>query len=203
MIQVPDWWVGDVSRETLDKLEGYAALILKWTPKINLIAKSTIDDVDTRHIWDSAQVYTARPGLWADLGSGGGLPGVVVAILAQADGLETSVSLIESDQRKATFLRACARELDLRMTVMAERIEETHELQAQTISARALAPLDTLLLLAAPHLAPDGLLLFQKGGQWQDEVKAARRNWQFSYDAMPSKTNSEAVVLKIKDIKRV
>ncbi|WP_299547938.1 16S rRNA (guanine(527)-N(7))-methyltransferase RsmG [uncultured Tateyamaria sp.] len=203
MMQVPGWWDQNVSRETLDKLQGYAALIRKWTPKINLVAKSTIDDIEARHIWDSAQIHTSRQGVWADLGSGGGLPGVVVAIFAQADGLDAAVTLVESDQRKATFLRTCARELDLPMKVVAQRVEDVQGLQAQTISARALAPLDSLLSLAKPHVAKCGLCLFQKGAHWQEEVEAAQQNWRFSYDAMPSKTNAEAVVLKIKDVTRV
>ncbi len=137
------------------------------------------------------------------MGSGGGLPGVIIAILAQSNGLDTSILLVESDQRKAAFLRTCARELDLSMKIVARRIEEVESLQAQTISARALAPLDTLLSLASPHLVAEGLCLFQKGVQWKEEVEAAKQNWRFSYEAMPSKTNAEAVVLKIKDITRV
>ncbi|GGX39864.1 ribosomal RNA small subunit methyltransferase G [Tateyamaria omphalii] len=203
MMDLPDWWETSVSRETFDKLETYADLIRKWTPRINLVSKSTLSDLETRHIWDSAQVYIPRSGLWADLGSGGGLPGVVVAILAQGNGLSTSFTLVESDQRKSTFLRTCARELELPIKIMACRIEAVEALNAQTISARALAPLDSLLSLALPHLTQDGICLFQKGAQWQDEVVAAKQNWRFSYEAMPSKTNAEAVVLKIKDISRV
>ncbi|WP_299203315.1 16S rRNA (guanine(527)-N(7))-methyltransferase RsmG [uncultured Tateyamaria sp.] len=203
MMQTPDWWGGSVSRETLDKLQAYADLIRKWTPRINLVSKSTVSDIEARHIWDGAQVFTPRSGVWVDLGSGGGLPGVIIAILAQSNGLDTSILLVESDQRKAAFLRTCARELDLSMKIVARRIEEVESLQAQTISARALAPLDTLLSLASPHLVAEGLCLFQKGVQWKEEVEAAKQNWRFSYEAMPSKTNAEAVVLKIKDITRV
>ncbi|WP_299045106.1 16S rRNA (guanine(527)-N(7))-methyltransferase RsmG [uncultured Tateyamaria sp.] len=202
-MRAPDWWDDDVSRETLDKLQAYADLVRKWTPKINLVAKSTLEDMDVRHIWDSAQVYTRRTGRWADLGSGGGMPGVVVAILAHATESGANVVLVESDQRKAAFLRTCARQLDLPMTVIAQRIEDVPPLDAQTISARALAPLGDLLGHAERHLATGGICLFQKGMQWQGEVKAAEENWRFSYEALPSKTNTEAVVLKIKDITRV
>lgn len=202
-MDVPSWWTSSVSRETLEKLQAYADLIRKWTPKINLIAKSTLDEVEIRHIWDGAQVYEPRTGHWADLGSGGGLPGVVVAILAQAAGDNTQVTLVESDQRKCAFLRTCAREFGLQMSVVSKRIEETPTLSAQTISARALAPLDDLIYLAEPHLAEGGLCLFQKGAQWKAEIEAAQQNWQFSYDAKQSRTKAEAVVLKIKDIKRV
>lgn len=203
MMQVPTWWDADVSRETLDKLQAYADLLRKWTPKINLISKSTVSEIETRHIWDGAQVFSARTGTWVDLGSGGGLPGVVIAIFAQSNGLNTSVTLIESDQRKAAFLRTCARELNVPINVVAYRIEDVPALNAQTVSARALAPLETLLSLASPHLAANGLCVFQKGALWKDEVEAAKQNWRFSYEAMPSKTNAEAVVLQIKDISRV
>ena len=203
MIRVPEWWSGDVSRETLEKLTAYAELVRKWTPKINLIAKSTIDDFETRHIWDSAQVFVSRPGAWADLGSGGGLPGIVIAILRQSMGTDTRVTLVESDQRKSTFLRTCGRELDLDLSVIAHRVETIDPLQADTISARALAPLDQLLGLASPHLAANGVCLFQKGAQWRDEITAAEENWRFSWTAKPSKTNAEAVVLELKDITRV
>lgn len=102
------------------------------TPKINLISKSTVSEIETRHIWDGAQVFSARTGTWVDLGSGGGLPGVVIAIFAQSNGLNTSVTLIESDQRKAAFLRTCARELNVPINVVAYRIEDVPALNAQT-----------------------------------------------------------------------
>ncbi len=113
-MQVPSWYDRDVSRETLEALASYAELLRRWTTKINLIAKSTIDDVENRHIWDSAQAYTGQSGRWLDLGSGGGLPAVVVAILAKGEGRDLNVICVESDLRKATFLRTCARELGFR-----------------------------------------------------------------------------------------
>ena len=82
MMEAPGWFVRDVSCETLEKLDAYKALLEKWTRKINLISKSTIDDISMRHIWDSAQIYQQVTHKWVDLGSGGGLPGVVIAVLA-------------------------------------------------------------------------------------------------------------------------
>lgn len=203
MMEVPGWWSGDVSRETLQKLQDYAALMRKWSPKINLVSRSSLPEIEERHIWDSAQLYIGRHGRWVDFGSGGGLPGVVISILSQANGSESQVTLVESDQRKAAFLRTCARELDLPMVVYANRIEILDPLEAQTISARALASLDVLLRLSAPHLTVGGLCVFQKGARWKSEIAEAQQNWRFSYDVMPSKTNLEAVVLKVKDITRV
>ena len=98
-----------------------------------------------------------------DFGSGGGLPGVVVAVLASGEGHEILLKLVESDQRKATFLRTCARELDVPIDVSTQRVESLPTHCAHTISARALASLDALLGLAAPHLAHAGTCVFMKG----------------------------------------
>lgn len=201
-MQVPDWFDQDVSRETLDKLSAFEALLAKWTKKINLVAKSTVDDIASRHIWDSAQVYQPTDGIWTDIGSGGGLPGVVIAILAQGRGDAQKTVLIESDQRKSTFLRTCARELDLPMTVIAKRIEQADPQGANIVSARALADLDTLLALATPHLADGGTCIFMKGAQWRSEIEAAEQNWRFACVATPSKTNPDAAILRIRDITR-
>ena len=118
----------NVSRETYDKLRAYEALIQKWNPSINLVAKSTLSSVWNRHIMDSAQVYFAavddRSSTWTDIGSGGGLPGIVVATLAQGDGQQINVTMVESDKRKSVFLRTAIRELNLSSAkVINERIE--------------------------------------------------------------------------------
>lgn len=202
-MQVPSWYASDVSRETLEKLDAYAALIRKWTGKINLIARSTLNDLETRHIWDSAQVYSGESGEWCDLGSGAGLPGIVVAILAQGNNTPLNMTLVESDQRKGTFLRTCARELHLSITVCAERIENTEAKPHQIVSARALADLDKLLALAKPHLAPDGTCIFMKGARWQEEINAAMQNWRFSYEAQRSNTDTNAAILRIRGLERV
>ncbi len=203
MIDVPGWFSGDVSRETLIKLEAYKNLLRKWTRKINLISKSTVDEIADRHIWDSAQIYQKASGKWVDLGSGGGLPGVVLAILAQGDEEVLDLTLIESDQRKATFLRTCARELDVSLTVIPKRIDKAEEQKASIVSARALADLSSLIELSQPHLSEGGMGIFMKGVKWQAEIEDARRNWLFSCEATPSKTNPEAAILRIRDIQRV
>lgn len=202
-MQAPSWYEGDVSRETLDKLAAYATLLRKWTTRINLISKASEDGIEDRHIWDSAQIYDHTEGEWLDMGSGGGLPGVVVAILAQGDGCALTMTMVESDQRKATFLRTCVRELSLPCTILASRIEDVPPITSGTISARALAPLDHLLGLCARHLGPNGRCLFMKGARWQEELSAARANWRFSCNATSSKTNTQAAILDIRDIERV
>ncbi|MFL4469372.1 16S rRNA (guanine(527)-N(7))-methyltransferase RsmG [Tateyamaria armeniaca] len=202
-MDAPNWYPHDVSRETLEKLADYGQLLRKWTTKINLISKLSESDLEERHIWDSAQIYTPDDKNWLDLGSGGGLPGVVVAILAQGDGHSQRMTMVESDQRKATFLRTCARELDVSFDVVAERVENLHPQSAQIVSARALASLDTLLGYAFRHLKAGGECVFMKGEAWEDEVSAAKANWRFSCDATPSRTNPKAAILRIKEIERV
>lgn len=194
----------DVSRETLERLKAYEALLNKWNPAINLVAKSTIKNAWQRHFEDSAQVYALAPKVlhWADLGSGGGFPGLVVAILAEEQSPGLRLTLVESDRRKATFLQTVMRELDVQAKVLPQRIEAVDPLQAGVISARALAPLDALLSHAARHLAPGGHALFLKGANHQAEIEAARENWHFSVEISPSQTDSAAVALKIGDLTR-
>ena len=155
----------NVSRETTARLDAYAALLAKWNPAINLVARSTMTDFWTRHILDSAQLFDlAPPGArhWADLGSGAGLPGLVIAILAPERTLDLRVTLIDSDQRKAAFLIAALRETGVRAEVRAERIEDLAPLGADIITARALAPLPVLLAYAERHLSAGGAALFPK-----------------------------------------
>lgn len=196
----------DVSRETLQRLEIYAALVRKWNPVINLVARSTLDHLWPRHFADSAQLYRLAgqaSGRWADLGSGGGFPGLVIAILAQGEGRDLQVTLVESDQRKAAFLMAAARETEVRVEVLSRRIEGLPPLGAQILSARALAPLDKLLDHAARHMHPDGMALFPKGQAHPAEIRQALEMWRFLYETIPSLTDEAAVVLKIRNITRV
>ena len=119
-----------VSRETLDRLEALEALLKKWNPAINLVAKSTLGSAWDRHILDSAQLYTLAPpkvAHWADLGSGGGFPGLVIAALSHELDPDRRVTLVESDRRKATFLREAARQLGLSAEIRDERIESLDE----------------------------------------------------------------------------
>lgn len=195
----------NVSRETLDKLQAFADLVQKWTSKINLISKPSVPEVWDRHILDSAQLYDLAPssGHWIDLGSGGGFPGIVVCTLAQGQGADQTFTLVESDQRKSTFLRTAIRELSLDARVLTQRIEEIAPMQAGILSARALADLDALLGFAEMHLKPGGTALFPKGAQWEKEHRDAQIQWSYDCDPIKSKTNPDAAILKIKDIARV
>ena len=196
----------DVSRETMDRLKIYEALLKKWNPAINLVAKSTLQQAWTRHIEDSAQIYQLAPngvGHWADLGSGGGFPGMVIAILAMETDNPVQTTLIESDTRKCTFLRTVARETGAQVTVLSERIEDVSPLGANILSARALSDLSTLLSFADRHMAPDGQGLFMKGATWQKEVEEAQSAWRFDHQVVKSKTENGPAILRISGVSRV
>lgn len=196
----------DVSRETLDRLTLYHDLLAKWGQRINLVSRATLDDVWSRHFHDSAQLLDLAPDharLWADLGSGAGFPGLVVAILAAESRPELRVRLIESDQRKAAFLRAVCRETGIVADIVADRIESAEPCGADVVSARALAPLADLLGMAERHLASGGVCLFPKGARYRDEVAEALETWTFRCEEYRSETDAEAVILKIGGIGRV
>lgn len=198
--------IGDlnVSRETQRLLEIYSEKLKKWNPVINLVSKDSIEHIVERHIADSLQVARTLPSSinhWADLGSGGGFPGLVVAIEAVTTGSPASMTLIESDKRKAVFLGEVVRELGLHVTIIAARIEDVLPVEADVVSARALAPLGQLCGYAHRHLKSDGTAVFLKGAGYLAEMNAARKSWTFSCDTYPSKTAVDARLLVLKDIR--
>ncbi len=191
-----------VSRET-ERLAAYAAMLRKWNPAINLIAPATVGQIETRHIADAlqlARLSQKSAGPWVDLGAGGGLPGLVIAIARP----ELVVRLIESDQRKAAFLRTAIRELRLEnASVVCQRIESADPQNAANISARALAPLPQLMAYVSRHLKPDGQAWLMKGRNWQAEIADARKTWSFDVKAHQSSTDSDAAILEITGIRDV
>ncbi len=192
----------DVSRETFDALQAYASLTAKWTEHINLIAKSTVSDLWDRHIVDSAQLYTHAPTFchWVDIGSGGGFPGLVMAIIAREKAPEGRFTFIESDARKCTFLRTAVRELGLHVTVLTSRIDRADPQGADSRSARALASLSDLLPLADRHLNPQGTALFMKGRRYQSELSAISADWTYEFAEQPSITDPQSRILRFKGI---
>lgn len=196
----------NVSRETRERLEIYAALLKKWNPAINLVSKASLADLWTRHFLDSAQVLEIAPvntHRWADLGAGAGFPGLIVAILAQESRPDLHVTCVESDLRKATFLRTVVREAGISADIISKRIESVPPLQADIVSARALAPLPVLLGFAERHLRPGGEAILLKGAGFRAEVTDSLETWSFRMDTYPSKTDPEAIILKLGDIQRV
>ena len=175
---------GDVSRETLERLQIYVDLVLKWQPAQNLIAPSTIADIWTRHVADSLQTAWMLPDarVWIDIGSGAGFPGVVTAILL-ADYPDAHVHMIESNQRKAAFLRTALRETGGKGTVYPRRIESVAQTwengPVDAVSARALASLGKLLQLAEPFTSAGAKAVFHKGQDFQRELDEASDSWSF------------------------
>jgi len=195
-----------VSRETLERLECFADLLRKWNPRINLVSSKTLDDLWARHIIDSMQIHELAPDdidHWVDLGSGGGFPGLVVAILALETGSPRRVSLVESDVRKCAFLRTVLRETGAKATVLNQRIEVLPSLNANVLSARALADLPKLLSFTDQHLAKDGIAFFSKGVSWHKEVEDAQSQWKFEYQVAKSKTEDGPAILGITGVSRV
>lgn len=196
----------NVSRETIDRLKIYEQLLKKWNPKINLVGKSTISEIWGRHFQDSAQVWSLRPKVlrkWLDIGSGGGFPGLVIAILAEESHPDLKVTLVESDTRKATFLRVAARDMRISPTIIAKRVEHLPPQGADVVSARALAPLDKLFEYSSLHLAKNGCCLFSKGQNYESELTEAAKQWKFNVKRQPSITDSSAVVLEVGGLGRV
>ena len=195
----------DVSRETMQRLEAHLDLLAKWNPRINLVAKSTLADAWTRHVADSAQLWPLRPvgaRLWLDLGSGAGFPGLVIAALAAEAAPELEVRLVESDTRKAAFLATAARAAGLTVTVLDARIEDLPPQSADVISARALAPVATLLGMTEKHRRPEGTGLFPKGATVQNEIAEAARHWRFNHKIHTSLTDPQAAIVEIGAIDR-
>ena len=195
--QVPDWLV--VSHETLAKLEAFLDLVIKWNPTINLISAGSVGQAWSRHVLDSAQLWgmVRADGIWLDIGSGGGFPGLVISILAQEAAPDLRVVLVESDRRKSVFLAEAVRQLSLTAEVHCARIESMTPIGAKVVSARALAPLAGLLPLVAKHLAADGVALIPKGQRHLTELEECRKHWLLQSEPVVSKTDSMAAILKI------
>jgi 16S rRNA (guanine527-N7)-methyltransferase len=193
----------DVSRETLERLDLYHALLLKWQKTVNLVARTTVSEAWSRHFLDSVQVFAAAPvhsGPWLDIGSGGGFPGLVCAIVAHEKAPDLTFTLVDSDVRKCSFLREVARQTGISVTVTTARVEVLPPQDAAIISARALAPLPQLLDWAAPHLGPGGTCLFQKGANHGEELESAAAHWQMEVEILPSVTARDSVILRIRNL---
>jgi len=196
----------NVSRETLGRLDQYAALLEKWNPVINLVSKTTIETLWRRHFHDSAQIFQFHPlktSHWVDLGSGGGFPALVLAVFAKERRPDDRFTLVESDVRKVAFLQTVIREAGLNAEVVADRIEKTPPLEADILTARALSSLDNLLEYANHHLKPCGTAIFPKGEKYKKEIDDAFAFWNFDVEEFTSKTNPNGAILKIGGISRV
>ena len=190
----------NVSRETLDRLIRYVELLTAWNARINLVGRNTLGDVWRRHILDSAQLYPHIPQgtrLLIDLGSGAGLPGLILSILGVPE-----VHLIESDARKAVFLREAARVTSAPAAVHALRIDRAKPLVAQVVTARALAPVAELLEISERFRAPDTICVFLKGENVQEELTEAVKQWNMTAHQSPSLSDPSGCILRLENINR-
>jgi 16S rRNA (guanine527-N7)-methyltransferase len=192
----------NVSRETLQRLEIYAALLVKWQAKINLVGPATLPDLWHRHFLDSAQLLPLLPptsGVLVDLGSGAGFPGLVLAATT-----DCRVHLLDSDQRKCAFLRQVALDCGIvdRVTIHTKRIEQVTRIAADVVTARACAPLGELLELAEPFIGEKGTGLFLKGAQAEEELTQAQRHWTMRLDRRESISDPAGVILIVRHLQR-
>jgi 16S rRNA (guanine527-N7)-methyltransferase len=196
-----------VSRETQERLEAFASLFHKWAKTINLVAPSTLPELWSRHIQDSLQIYELSPGplRWVDLGSGGGFPGIVTAICLAELG-DGWVHLVESNNKKAAFLRTALQETNARGSVHAIRIETAPELieSCDRVSARALAELDILCGFIVPWAIrnPNLRALLHKGRDYRREVEISHRRWNLDLVEHPSVIEKDSVILEISGLSR-
>lgn len=189
-----------VSRETMERLQAYADLLMAWSDRINLVGRSTLDDPWRRHFLDSVQLLPLIPPATKsliDLGSGAGFPGLVLAILGVS-----GIELVEADSRKAAFLREAARISGAEVAIRGCRIEAVPAHKADVVTARGCAPLDRLLALAERFIGPQTTCVFPKGARAEEELTAARKAWTMTVSRHPSRADPAGCVLLLQQVVR-
>ena len=191
----------DVSRETLERLKRYVELLLKWQRAINLIGPNTAQNIWCRHILDSGQLMAHLPttsGPVVDIGSGAGLPGMVLAIMGVPD-----VHLIDSDSRKCAFLHEASRVTGTAVQIHNSRVETVEIAPAAIVTARAVAPLKRLIELTQSVSKQNTVFFFFKGKDVKNELTEIKKNWNMSLDVIPSYSSTEGVILRMESLTRV
>ena len=203
----PEGFVGDtnVSRETLDKLESYSSLLVKWQKAKNLVANSTIDDRWRRHFLDSAQLYPlirrhhpTKPLKILDIGSGAGFPGLVLSIMGLG-----ATTMVEANGRKCTFMKNVARETSAPAIVLNERIESVVPQEFDIVTSRACAKITQLLDWSIPFLGPNSEIWLLKGATAEDELTQATALWNMAVERFDSKTSRDGMILRLSAIKKL
>ena len=186
----------NVSRETLDRLGRYVELLLSWQRAVNLVGPGTLNDVWSAHILDCAQLLPHLPPAarsLIDIGSGAGLPGLVLAIMGHP-----GVHLVEKDGRKCEFLREAARITRTQVQIHNVRIEDMKPFPVDVVTARACAPLDKLLRYSAPFLGKSGVCVYLKGSRWESELTQAKKSWNIVCAAFRSTSSRHGSILRIR-----
>jgi 16S rRNA (guanine527-N7)-methyltransferase len=195
----------DVSRETIEALDRYQALLNKWAGQINLVGPSTLSHFWSRHVLDSAQLIPLAGQdvtRIADFGSGAGLPGLVLAALIMETRPNHHITLVEISAKRCGFLREAARTLGVNVTIVQDKIENVTPTPLDFVTARAFAPLEKLLNYAHPWAELGARILFLKGEEVQREIDQASTNWAFQSRINTSVTDSRGCVIEILDLKR-
>ncbi|HJS45582.1 MAG TPA: 16S rRNA (guanine(527)-N(7))-methyltransferase RsmG [Rhizomicrobium sp.] len=188
-----------VSRETLARLKAYADILADWNARHNLVAKSTLPDLWHRHFWDSAQLAPLIPSAarsLADLGSGAGFPGLVLAAMLPS----LSVTLHEATTKKCAFLQLAAERMAVPVTIQNARLEDLPPSQFDVVTARALAPLPQLLGYAQNFVGPNGVCLFLKGQNVGAELTQAHKYWNIKASQVPSQTDPSAAIVIVREL---
>jgi 16S rRNA (guanine527-N7)-methyltransferase len=209
LADVPDMFGPDefaaqasVSRETLDRLKRYAALLADWNARHNLVSQGSMKDLWRRHFWDSAQLADLIPAssrTLVDLGSGAGFPGLVLAVMRP----ELQVTLIEATGKKCRFLEAVARELRLKIGIRNKRIEGVPPARFDVITARACAPLPRLLSYAQRFWGEGSRAFFHKGQNLASELTEAHKSWRIKTEEHPSRSDPSGIILELRELQRV
>ncbi|AIL13588.1 hypothetical protein IM40_09015 [Candidatus Paracaedimonas acanthamoebae] len=190
----------NVSRETFLALGGYHEELIKWQKAINLISKSTLGEIEERHFLDSAQLLKFVPPSAqsiVDVGSGAGFPGLILSLLQHIP-----VILIESDQRKATFLNHVILKTKSTAKVICDRVETLEGLKVDLITARGFAPLERLFELTMPLFTSSTTFLLLKGKSHLDEISEAQKEWDFKVNVHSSITDCQGKILEVKEVSK-
>ena len=188
-----------VSRETLSRLKAYADVLADWNARHNLVSKNSLADLWRRHFWDSAQLAPLVPAetqTLADLGSGAGFPGLVLAAMRP----ELAVTLYEATAKKCAFLTAAAERMDLHVTIENARMEDLPRQAFDVVTARACAPLPRLLEYAHNFMGPNSVCLFLKGQNVGSELTEATRYWNMKASQAPSQTDPSGAIVTVREL---
>ena len=190
-----------VSRETVERLQIYAKVLLKWNQTVNLVGQSTIENLWHRHFLDSAQLYpriSPNSQVLLDLGSGAGFTGLVLAIMGCS-----CVHLVEKDRTKTTFLREVARLTETEVHIHNAQIDAFEPFPVDIVTARALAPISDLLVWAEPFLGSESVCLFPKGRNVEEELTSIYNIWETEIVRLPSRTDPQSTIVCMRGVRRV